>query len=622
MTQHSAVEFDRTPKTRENQTMNHSTNFGAAPFAAQPITNRDFWQSVREDARLAAYLDGLAALAEAAPEVPPRPLASDYLAAKRNNDRSILDRYWQNTRSTLTALAMQRALRGLEDDDADDRLLNWLWAALHEPTWTVSAHLPGNDLPASGEPVLDLASCEMALNFAEMREVMKPWLDSVSDTLADSMLWEIDTRILTPYGEGLEVWWQSSRERCNNWVGVCAGSILAACESLAAQGHPRPKARARALEGLRFFFDDAFTTNGECDEGLSYWSYGVGMACLGLSRLSRAEMETTIDMQRLAQIADYPRRAHLFDDFYFSANDATLRFKIPQSTFRWLAATTGNSWLGAHAASALEAPKGKILFSQALRVLQSPDWTMPPHQSDAQNIGTQWIPDQQAAIFRADTPRGELLATLSGGDNAERHNHNDVGHFNIALDKQWIVIDMGAPAYAADFFGPNRYNYLPASSRGHCCPLIDEIEQRDGHDAAANIVAWSPEEAHLKLEMSAAYPPAAGLQSWTRSLQSRGAQMLISDDFTTQRAAQSVTHVLWTLCEPQQLGDENGVLRFQLGPLSCEISPAPATWNVVEYSPEALRLREFGGQTLYCLHANYVTDESAQLHLKTDFSVR
>src|SRR5579884_4397001 len=108
---------------------------------------------------------------------------------------------------------------------------------------------------------------------------------------------EIDRRTLIPYGDGFQVWWENPR-RATNWLGVCTGNILAACEAMALLGQPRPLARARALQGLNRFMKAGFTEHGECDEGMGYWCYGVGEACMGLGRLSKDELEANIDMDR------------------------------------------------------------------------------------------------------------------------------------------------------------------------------------------------------------------------------------------------------------------------------------------------------------------------------------
>jgi len=93
-------------------------------------------------------------------------------------------------------------------------------------------------------------------------------MDSVSNTLADSILFEVDRRSCnrTPTARGCG---GQPGPRINNWLGVCAGTILTACESLAAQGHPGPRP-AHGHSADSPVLDKAFTASGECDEGVGY----------------------------------------------------------------------------------------------------------------------------------------------------------------------------------------------------------------------------------------------------------------------------------------------------------------------------------------------------------------
>ena len=578
------------------------------------ITDRAFWNRAASEPRFAEMRDLLLTRAGKASAVPPIPSASDFLAARRTNDRARLDRYWQTDRATFSALAFRRCLLGIDPVDPDDRLLDWLWAMMTCPSWTVSAHLPNNDLPATGQPTLDLASCEMAALLAELRQVLKPWMDGHSKTLADSIVRLIDDQILNPYGAGVGVWWADPNSRhLNNWTGVCAGSILAACESLAAQGHPRPQARARALADLRRFLERGFTESGECDEGVMYWNYGVGFACLGWSRLSRAELEASVDRERFRCIAEYPRRAHLFNDSFFTGNDGGLRATAQVSFVPWLADAVHSDWLAAWARRRVAIDLRH--FGQVVNALDAMD------RLEAGSVAketvalettsdAQWLPDQQAAIIRVPGPQGRLLVTLTGGHNAERHNHNDLGHFMAAVDEQWIIPDLGAPQYTSDFFGPRRYTYLSASSRGHCCPLIAGQEQRDGRDAEGRVIQWEPEapRSRLELDLTSAYPAGAGLKQWTRSLEREGDHALLTDAFETKGGGAPVTQVVWSLVKPVVESQD----QVRLGRLLLLFSPAPQDRRVVEVNPADHALRDFK-ETLYRLEVDYSTSPDGTL---------
>lgn len=596
-------------------------------FTPHPIEDREFWDSIGQRPQLRGFLNALDAIAQNADE-PSRAQASDYLAAKRTNNRKPLDTHWHGPRETLTALAVRRLRRGIEADDNDDTLMNWLWATVTEPTWVMSAHLPGNDLPDTRAPQFDLAACEMVSFLAEFRETLGGWIAAQSDTLGDTIIAELDRRLLTPYGEGLPMHWQDGPNFLN-WTGVCAGSILTACESLAAQGHPRPAARERALQGVLIYFDKAFTAGGECDEGLGYWTYGMEFAIAGLSRLSAEELSERVGADRLQLLASYPRRAHLWGNNFFTGNDGPLNVAPTHSLLSWLSAATGEKFLldwilqGTPDADNVAAnadfwsAKGHGWnFSQAIRVLGAPDYdelnsALPADAATAADnfMNAQILDDQQTIITRVQTARGELIATLSGGHNAERHNHNDLGHFNLALDKNWILFDMGAPVYTSDFFREKRYTYVCASSRGHNCPLIGGHEQRAGRDAAGVVLNRDPD--NYILDLTAAYSLEAELQKWTRALRKESNSFVIADEFETAPKTE-IAHRMWSLCEPIV-----GTSGFTLGDLGCELSPEPSEIRIEATTASALGLRISAATPMWCINAIYATDASGQLQVET-----
>lgn len=587
-------------------------------FRIPPLTDRDYWGDVARSPKYEPVRTSIGKILEHTGRYPAMPHATDYLAAKRSNDRSRLDRVWQEERSRLAALALNRCLLGLDEGDPDDRLLDWLWEFVTQPSWVVSAHLPGNDLPTTGDPQTDLAACEMAMELAEMREALLPWMESISRTLAESIIREIDRRVLEPYGNGVYVWWDDAQRReVNNWAGVCAGSILATCESLSVQGFERPAARRRALEGLEIFLQHGFTPDGECDEGIGYWNYGVGYACNGLQRLSDANLSQSVDLERLKIIADYPRRAHLFGDTFYAGNDSSLRSSASLFFVPWLARVCQSDWLAAWAeSSGVVGARGFAPINRLIRALASP---LTIERTGTEAEFPRLLKDQQTGIFRIETQKGIIVASLSGGNNAERHNHNDLGHFLLALNEKILVPDLGAPRYTADFFGPNRYQALPASSLGHNCPVINGHSQIAGKEAAGEIRTWSEDKSHpiLSLQLSAAYPNESRLQSWVRTMEGLENSIVIKDEYRLN-AGGLVVHVIWFTEKPEtSTNDER--LMFNVGDLVCRVEGEMESHSVVEINPEDYLLHSFGNHSLYRAEMRFHADENGWLAFTTIF---
>jgi len=355
------------------------------------------------------------------------------------------------------------------------------------------------------------------------------------------------------------------------------------------------------------FLERGFMTHGECDEGVGYWKYGVMYACMALARLSREEFENNFDVERFQQVMDYPRRAHLFKDWFFSGNDSGLKVDSASVFMPWLAHVSSewfNGWLNAAPAQWFRA------YAQGIRLLDWPP-TPPEARLSADPAPLRILEDQQVGILRTPTPRGEIVTCLSGGDNAERHNHNDLGHFILAFDEQLIVPDFGAPHYRTEFFSSKRYTFLAASSRGHCCPIINGIEQRDGKDAAGRVLKTDP----FTLELSAAYPPEAQLKSWVRSLSSRNGTVVVKDRFETA-PQQKIVHRLWSLETITDLGGG----KFSFGPLQCVLSRTPASVAIKTEDPKDLLLRDFTDRTLYVMDAEFAAGADGVLEFETVFA--
>lgn len=589
------------------------------PFVPMSVQDRDGWTRVRDHPVMGELVKAEVELADQLAARPVLPSAVDFLVSVRDNDRRRTDNVFRAQRAGLARLVLRRLVNG---PDADDQLLNWLWDIATQPSWTPAAHTPGRTVPLSDQPVIELVSCDMAMLLAETREVLLPWLDSQSKQLSQSIVREVERRIVKPFGEGAYVWWHPLDEKpgrlLNNWTGVCAGSILAASLSLERQGFPQPKAIARAFDALGDFFRDAFTESGECDEGIGYWNYGLEIACFGLRCLTPEQRAKAVDPRRLAQVADYPRRAHLSGQTFFCSNDGNPRNAIPPVCGYWLAEVTGNDFLRWwRQDSKLSVQRG---LPQVLRALafvpQQADRALPAPVHEP----ARFLPDQQVVIFQRPFNGKIVSCTLEGGHNAENHNHNDLGTFQVWVDERVLVPDLGQPQYTSDFFGPKRYGYLVPSSGGHCCPLINGHEQRAGREAAASNVRFSPETGEMSLDLTAAYPDEAGLLKWTRLMHApldHAEVTDLADEYVLQRDG-TIVHRIWLIDEPKI--DVGSVART--AGLTIRFDPKPRVLKVSTHNAGELRLFSFAKeQTLYRLEAEYPASANQPLKVSTQLRV-
>jgi hypothetical protein len=170
-----------------------------------------------------------------------------------------------------------------------------------------------------------------------------------------------------------------------------------------------------------------------------------------------------------------------------------------------------------------------------------------------------WLP--VTGVLTAREREGDttgLFLAAKAGHNDESHNHNDVGSFIVALDGRPLLIDAGAGAYTRQTFGPDRYQIWTMQSCWHNTPAPAGHPQAAGRghratDVSAELTATAAE---LALDLAAAYPAAAGVRSWRRTLRLDRRPPLISvhDSWELSQESQRTVCYLITPEEPQVTG--------------------------------------------------------------------
>ncbi|HSQ74467.1 MAG TPA: heparinase II/III family protein, partial [Bacteroidota bacterium] len=131
--------------------------------------------------------------------------------------------------------------------------------------------------------------------------------------------------------------------------------------------------------------------------------------------------------------------------------------------------------------------------------------------------------------------------------------HNDVGNFVVYKDGQPVIIDVGVETYTAKTFGPDRYSIWTMQSSYHNLPTINGVSQKEGRKYAAKDVSYhvTDAKAALSMEIAGAYPPAAGVQSWRRTVTlERGNEVIIQDAYELKGKPKGITLALMTCREP------------------------------------------------------------------------
>lgn len=103
-----------------------------------------------------------------------------------------------------------------------------------------------------------------------------------------------------------------------------------------------------------------------------------------------------------------------------------------------------------------------------------------------------WFVDVSLFVGRPyPTKLRALGVAFKGGNNAEFHNHNDLGSFVVAINGKLLLTDPGSEEYTSRTFSDHRYDSNLLNSYGHSVPIVAGALQHTGAVAQATAVQTS-----------------------------------------------------------------------------------------------------------------------------------
>lgn len=326
-----------------------------------------------------------------------------YLEFSRNGNRT----HYQDWRGKfLSALA---TLVSGEAAERKGRFVPAIAARLEAvcawPSWVLPAHDRNLGNFANTNVTVDLVSSDLARVLARI-------LASVGDALPAETVRrvrdEVNRRVFTPYLERPQAhWWFFGH---NNWNAVChCGCVIAALELIEDR-----TTRARFVEGaergLPVFLEFGFEPDGYCSEGMSYWNYGFGRF-LDLGLAVRKATGGKVD---------YFAHPRAIKAMRYAFADQLAKGVSPK-----FADGSGNP--------------DEDLIKLGLDV-----WPELKAEAVAALPLRSEFPDGQVWLMRLPAGEGAGFAfACKGGHNAEHHNHNDVGSYNVLMDGELVAGDVG-----------------------------------------------------------------------------------------------------------------------------------------------------------------------------------
>ncbi len=490
------------------------------------IEDRAGWAQVPADVRRA--------IIESAEQVKDKPwaqltatLALNYW---RNGNRSEYGNLRAERQSRLQKLTLAEVVQA--QGRFLDPIADAIWLTCEETYWGEPAHIPqmqrsGGGLPNVEEPTIELFAAERGAALAWTSYLLGARLDTVSPWLQKRIKYEIERRILTPFLARNDFWWMGMAERkdLNNWTPWIVSNVLT-CALLMEDDAPRRVAIVEKCLQIMDRYLNSYPADGGCDVGPSYWQAAVGSTfdCLELLGAATGGALVVYDDPLVRKMAHFTCDSHVAGDWVLNFGDGSARSRPSASLVYRFGKKTDDpvmmafgGWL-AHREKLTETLSGNL--NRQLPALFGREELLAAKAAEplARDV---YLPNLQLVAARdAAGQTGGFYFGVRGYFNAKSHNHNDAGSFMLYLDGQPILIDVGVEVYTTKTFSPQRYDIWTMQSAYHNLPTINGQMQGWGRQYEATGLSYLADnsQASVTMDLAKAYPAAAGIESWKRTL--------------------------------------------------------------------------------------------------------
>lgn len=418
-------------------------------------------------------------------------------------------------------------------------IINGLEVMMEEPWWGIPAHY-GKPVPLYGEQPVDLFNAESASLIAWAGKELKAELDSFSPELYKKIEREISHRILTK-ALGVKAWWKTAGMNWNPWI--CSNWLT--CVMLYEKDAVLRQKAVTEIEGCMRAFIDSYPEDGGCDEGTGYWDRAAAslFECLDLMRQIKADSlaaVTVLDYRKdkVARMGAYIYKMYIANGYSVNFADAHENKSVVQLNVLWPFALYLDdpamkgfaAWLAKDKSfwadpAALYAKSGNFpTLGRELMLLRQVSALS--EERPVEPLAEAWLPDLQIAVMRGK----DKFVAVKGGTNGESHNHNDVGSFIVYADGEPLLIDCGVGEYTSKTFSKERYTIWTMQSDYHNLPQVNGVSQRDGKQFHADVVKNSRHS--ITLDIAKAYPEAADVKSWQRTVTLKGTEVEVTEKYT------------------------------------------------------------------------------------------
>lgn len=330
----------------------------------------------------------------------------------------------------------------------------------------------------------------------------------------------------------------------NNWNSVCLAGVTGAALTLLPDKEERAYFIAAAekynVYGMKGYADDGY-----CSEGVGYYNYGFRAYILLREEVCRAT-QGKIDFFRnskFVRIAQYGKKIQIVHGICPAYSDCRIGLSPDKSIIDYCDQALGI--VSSKEQSTF--PVGENFSLQLLEFFPIQAWKIEKNDEirqalqDESDLLRAYYNQADVLIARpAEGTSCRLAISAKGGNNAESHNHNDIGSYAVVLGDRTMAGDQGGPfSYPGDYFdsgAPEKYKIK--GSFGHPVPLVDGVTQSTGIKAKGVVLKkeFTNEKDVFSIDLTSAYST-PNLDKLTRTFvyERQGAgNFSVNDEFTAK----------------------------------------------------------------------------------------
>jgi len=371
--------------------------------------------------------------------------------------------------------------------------------------------------------------------------------DKLSSKLRKGVIDALYKRVFNPVLNKIQIQNKESENgfliSTNNWNHVCLAGLVGAALTIIEDKHERAIfayiGEYYSKNGIEGFRDDGY-----CTEGVGYYNYGFGhfiMLRESLWQSTDGKLDIFIN-PKVKKIAEYVPNLEIINDVWPSISDSHSGVK-PSDYIMYYVNRNFGMGLKEYDTLTFEGKIKNNLENVMMVFPNSASMSEPLKVFKNEEQVLRSFFDQTGVLITRPVPGSccNMGVAFKGGNNAESHNHNDVGSFTIVLGKEIMIGDPGAAPYTSNIFNPKyRYTYKTVGSFGHPVPLIAGKEQQSGIQANAKTIStdFKYKRDKITLDITSAYniPELKKLERSMNYDRTGKGSVTITDDFAFYQA--------------------------------------------------------------------------------------